>query len=397
MRGSGIRARSFGRCAILTLSLITFGGAAAVGQGVAPAQDPPPAPIHLEAVGAFERPQFMTHARGRESADFLFVVEAEGRTRIIDGATTLPQPFLSIEDIVLDGGEGFLSMAFPPDYPQTGLFYVCFINNQGDIEVDEFAVSPDDPTDADEATRRQVMVIPHPVNPNHNGGQLQFGPDGMLWMSVGDGGGPGDPAENAQNRKVLLGKLLRIDPRLSGGDPYTIPPDNPFIAGPGRDEIWAYGFRNPWRFSFNGDRVAISDVGAASWEEVSYESINSSRRANFGWDNYEGAHLFEGPALTRHELPALEYSSANGSGSCSVIGGYVARDPRLPDLNGRYVYSDFCAGQLRSFVPTLAGAVGDAPLGLPLLDRPSSFGVGPAKQLYVSSIAGAVYRIDPGP
>ena len=397
MRGSGIRPQSLGRRAILTLSLITFAGAAAVGQGSAPAQDPPPAaPPELELVGTFERPYFVTRAPGASSAGLLFVVEGGGTVRIVDHGAVLPEPFLDIQALIEDSGpQGLLSIAFPPDYETSRLFYVFFTNNAGNIEVDEFRASPGDPTDADESTRRRVLAISHPVNPNHNGGQLQFGPDGMLWISTGDGGGPGDPGENAEDISSPLGKMLRIDPRVSGANPYSVPADNPLVGVPGRDEIWSRGLRNPWRFSFDGPRIVIGDVGAASWEEVSYETIAGARGANFGWDNYEGTHLFEGPELTVHEPPIHEYSSALGGANCSITGGYVSRDRTLPDLFGRYVYADFCAGELRSLIPRLGGASDDAPLGLTVAS-PTSFGVGPGKRLYVASVTGPVYRLVPG-
>ncbi len=347
----------------------------------------------LELVGNFTLPEYVGHAPGPASAGLLFVVEDAGTIRVLDRGTVVDHPFLDMRHLVLDEGEqGLLSVAFPNDYATSGRFYVYFTNNSGNNEVDEFQVSAADPTDAVEMTRRRVIVFAHPTFRNHNGGQLQFGPDGMLWIATGDGGGSGDNGENAQDIGSLLGKLLRIDPRESGGSRYSVPPDNPFVGVPGRDEIWAYGFRNPWRFSFDGRHVAIGDVGQASWEEVDYETLATARGANFGWDNFEGTHLFEGPALADHELPIHEYSSASTTANCAVTGGFVVRDPSLADLVGRYVYADFCAGELRSLVPTLGGALDDAPVGLSVTE-PTSFGVGKGRRLYVASLAGPVYRL----
>ena len=358
------------------------------------AQDPaPPAPPALELVGNFETPQYVAHAPGAASSRLLFVVEDEGTIRVVNRRTVEPEPFLDIRGRTEDGGEqGLLSVAFPPDYETSGKLYVYFTSHAGNNVVEEFQVSPTDPTDALESTQRRVIAFSHPVNTNHNGGQLQFGPDGMLWIATGDGGGPGDPGENAQDLTSPLGKLLRIDPDQDGAAPYSIPADNPFVGVPGRDEIWAYGLRNPWRFSFDGNRILVGDVGQASWEEVDYETIATARGANFGWDNYEGTHPFEGPVLDEQELPILEYSSQAASGNCAVTGGYVVRDSRLPDLVGRYVYADFCAGQLRSFVPAFSGAVDDAPLGVSV-PQPASFGLGAGRRLYVASLTGPVYRI----
>ena len=207
---------------------------------------------------------------------------------------------------------------------------------------------------------------------------------------------PAIPTRTRENLNTLLGKLLRIDPRRERSDSYSVPPDNPFVGLPGRDEIWSRGLRNPWRFSFDSNRIAIADVGAASWEEVNYETITTSRGANFGWDNYEGTHLFEGPELTEHELPIHEYSSATGGPTARSSGATSRVIRALPDLLGRYLYADFCAGELRSLIPRLSGALDDAPLGL-TVDRPTSFGVGPGRRLYVASIAGPVYRLVPGP
>jgi glucose/arabinose dehydrogenase len=351
--------------------------------------------LGLRLVGEFTSPNHVDNAPGTPSQGLLFVVEDAGVVRVVNRGVIEPEPFLDIHNRVEDLGEqGLLSIAFPPDYASSGRFYVYFTNNLGNNQIFEFQVNPDDPTDALEGSARAVISFQHPGATNHNGGNLQFTPDGLLWVATGDGGGGGDPNENAQSLSSLLGKLIRIDPRQSGSSKYTVPPSNPFVGLPGRDEIWSYGFRNPWRISFDAttQRLSIGDVGQALWEEVDYETRGSARGANFGWDNYEGTHLFEGPALTEHEQPIFEYSSADGTGNCAVTGGYVVRDPNLPQLYGRYLYADYCAGDLRSFVPAFDGATDDASTGLTVAN-PTSFGEGAARRIYVATSSGAVYQL----
>ncbi|HET9677034.1 MAG TPA: PQQ-dependent sugar dehydrogenase [Solirubrobacterales bacterium] len=242
-----------------------------------------------------------------------------------------------------------------------------------------------------------MIVIPHPVNANHNGGQLQFHGN-LLYFGTGDGGSGGDPPNNAQNKDVLLGKLLRIDPRPAGGKPYSIPPDNPFVGKPGRDEIYSSGLRNPFRFSFDGPRIAIGDVGQNRFEELDYLPVAAAGGANFGWDALEGFTKYTEensgtPDPGGTVKPIFAYSHSR-DGSCSITGGYVVRDPRLPSLRGHYVYADFCEGQLRSLVPHLKRASGDHKLGLRVAS-PSSFGEDDHDRLYVASLEGPVYRLVP--
>jgi glucose/arabinose dehydrogenase len=248
-----------------------------------------------------------------------------------------------------------------------------------------------------------VIEIPHPVNANHNGGQLQFlGND--LYFGTGDGGSGGDPPNNAQNKDSLLGKLLRIDPRPSGGRPYSIPAGNPFVGKPGRDEIYSYGLRNPFRFSFDTvsarqPRIAIGDVGQNRFEEADYEPVSAAAGANFGWDAFEGFVPYTDensgtPDPGGTTKPIFAYSHSRGGGSCAIIGGYVLGDRRLPALYGRYVYADLCEGQLRSFAPHLKRAGEDRELGL-RVESPSSFGEDDAHRLYVASLEGPVFRLVP--
>jgi Glucose / Sorbosone dehydrogenase len=250
-------------------------------------------------------------------------------------------------------------------------------------------------------SQRQVLLIPHPGQPNHNGGQLQFGPDGFLYVGTGDGGGSGDRPDNAQSLNSLLGKILRINPRAQGGQPYSSPASNPFAGGAGRDEIYSYGLRNPFRFSFDlrraGEpRIVIGDVGQEEFEEVDYETLAAARGANFGWNDFEGFAPFAGahpPTASGALKPIKVY--ALGGGNCALIGGYVVSDRRLRSLLGRYIYGDFCVGKLRSLIPRLGGARKDRRVGarVPML---SSFGEGRNGALFATSLNGPVFRVVPG-
>jgi hypothetical protein len=284
-------------------------------------------------------------------------------------------------------------VAFPPGYKRSGRFYVYYTVRGGEVNrVSEFRRTT--ATSADRASERPVIEFSHPAFSNHNGGQLQFGPDGYLYIGTGDGGGGGDPSGNAQSPNSLLGKLLRIDPLPGSTGGYGVPPDNPF-AGPGAglDEIFSLGLRNPWRFSFDRktDRIAIGDVGQGQWEEIDFETLGGIRGANFGWDVFEGDHPFEGSTPpSGYQSPIHEYS--HGGGGCAVVGGYVVRDRKLKSLYGRYLYSDLCRGDLRSFVPGLERARRDRPLGLDV-PSPTSFGEGVKGRIYVASGGGGVWRV----
>jgi glucose/arabinose dehydrogenase len=356
--------------------------------------------VALKQIGKFSSPVYVAAAPGFPR--LLFVVEQGGKIVVLDHGRQRGRPFLDISDEISTGGErGLLSVAFPPDYQRSGLFYVYYTDPAGNIRIDELRRAT--ATRADPASRRQVIVIPHPVNSNHNGGQLQFlGQD--LYFGTGDGGSGGDPPNNAQSKDLLLGKLLRIDPRASGGKPYTIPADNPFVGQPGRDEIYSYGLRNPFRFSFDAlgggaPRIVIGDVGQNRFEEIDYTTVAAAAGANFGWDALEGYKPYTeengGTANPgRTVRPVFVYSHDRGGGSCSVIGGYVVRDRSLPSLYGRYVYADLCEGQLRSLALHLGRAGDDRRLGLQV-DSPTSFGEDLAHHVYVASLEGPVYRLVP--
>jgi glucose/arabinose dehydrogenase len=354
--------------------------------------------LHAVKLGTFQSPLYVAQAPGEPK--LVFVVEQSGRVMLIDNGTPLARPFLGIRDRVLspadpDGGgeQGLLSIAFPPDYQTSGRFYVYFTNNDGNVEIDEFMRSATDPTVANPATRRQVIVIPHPTYGNHNGGTMQFGPAGYLYFATGDGGGVTQlQGKNAPDLNSLLGKVIRINPLPRGNQPYGIPRTNPFVGAPGRDEIFAYGLRNPFRFSFDGDaRIAIGDVGQHQWEEIDLLRVRDARGANFGWPYYEGDHVYGGvmgPGPPTFPILEIPHNPA-----CAVIGGYVVHDPKLPSLDGRYLYGDHCATDLRSFIPNLNGqqAMDDSPTGV-TANRLAGFGQGLNGQIYFAAGSG-VYRL----
>jgi glucose/arabinose dehydrogenase len=346
-------------------------------------------------IGTFASPTYATHAPG--APRFLYVVEQAGRVRVVERGDVRRRPFLDIRSLVSSGGErGLLSIAFDPRYQRNRIFYAYYTNGTGNIEIDEFRASSD--TEARQGSRRRVIVVPHPGESNHNGGQVTFGPDGKLYAATGDGGGAGDPRENAQNKHVLLGKLLRINPHKHGSKPYKAPRGNPFVGKAGRNEIFALGLRNPYRFSFDGRRIAIGDVGQDRFEEVDYEGRKSLRGANFGWDHFEGDHVYDPstPRPRHYQPPIFEYrhtgSKCASFGGCAIVGGCVVRDRRLRSLYRRYLYADFYAGKLRSFVPRRRGGRRDRRLGV-RVSHPSSFGKGPRGRIYVTSLDGPVYKL----
>ena len=318
----------------------------------------------------------------------LFVVEREGRVLVLDG-NRRRGTFLDIRRKVrcCDGERGMFSIAFA-SYRRSKRFYVYYTDDQGDIRVDEFKIRRRGRRPrAAPGSGRRVLDIRHRTASNHNGGQLQFGPDGKLYIATGDGGGGGDPFENAQDKTSLLGKLLRIDPRRGRRHPYRVPRSNPYAGKRrrGDGEIYARGLRNPYRFSWDGRRIVIGDVGQDRFEEVDFETHRGLRGANFGWDNYEGFATYEGGGLRRHDKPIHVYSHAGGR--CAITGGYVVRDRDLPGLRGRYVYGDLCSGEIRSLKPRVGGAADDRGTGLPSEGGLVSFGVDARRNVYV--VAGA--------
>ena len=335
------------------------------------------APVHLSAPAGDPR---------------LFIVEQEGRIRIVDNGRLLERPFLDITGKVGCCGErGLLSIAFHPQYRTNGFFYLNYTDNRGDTRIERYTVSADRNV-ADAGSAKLILGIDQPYA-NHNGGLSLFGPDGMLYIGMGDGGSGGDPQGNGQDPNTLLGKMLRID--IDRGDPYAVPPDNPFVRNrAGRAEIWATGLRNPWRFTF--DRVAgllyIGDVGQNAQEEINV--VPATRAAvNYGWNVMEGTACFRGRSCNKSafEPPALTYQ--HGDGVCSVIGGPVYRGSRIPEIEGHHFYSDYCRSWLRSF-RYADGRVTDR-RDWPI-DRAGSivsFGEDSAGEIYVCSSNGRVYRI----
>jgi glucose/arabinose dehydrogenase len=364
-----------------------------------------PGDPELALIGTFSSPTYVTAPPG--DGERLFVVQQGGRIRVVRNGAILPTDFLDLTGPVLSGSErGLLSMAFAPDYATSGRFYVFYTADTptGELVVAEYRRSAD-PDLADPSTGRTVLNIPHSSQANHNGGQLQFGPDGYLYIGTGDGGGTGDPDRNAQNLGSLLGKLLRIDPRPGpSGESYTVPADNPLVGRPGaRPEIWSYGLRNPWRFSFDrqsGDLV-VADVGQGSWEEVDFAPASSGRgrSVNFGWSCWEGRHLYTpnesaadcSPLPANHTPPVWEYSHSRG---CAITGGYVLRDPALPLLAGRYVYGDYCTLPLWSIALGVPDAQDDRQTGLSVASL-FSFGEDACGRVYAASGSGPVYRLQP--
>ena len=332
----------------------------------------------------------------------LFVVERAGMIRVAVDEVKRALPLLDIRNVVrgrpdpqAGAEEGLLSVAFPPDYKTSRRFYVAYTNNAGNLQIDEFLLSAGNNLVADPASRRVVLLVYHPEAANHNGGQLQFGPDGFLYVSVGDGGRMprGDLARNINSR---LGKILRIIPLRSGSAPFTIPPGNPFVGKPGRDEVFAYGLRNPWRVSFDGNRLAIGDVGQSQREEVNFLNFSDAAGANFGWPQFEGELSFDPTRPGPHPPKPPMHVYSHDNGGCAITGGYVIRDPRLPALIGRYLYADYCTGDLRTFLPDVANqrALGDSSTGVSLPGL-SSFGRSANGRLYAAQLNGRVSRLDP--
>jgi glucose/arabinose dehydrogenase len=359
---------------------------------------PPPGVPTLSRVGNFAEPTYLTAAPG--DSQRLFVVERQGTIRVLHHDTAQARPFLDLRGQIQTGfvEQGLLSMAFDPQYAANGRFFVYFTNPNGDIRIVRYKVSSDRDS-ADEATADTILRVAHPGQSNHNGGQLQFGPDNMLWLGTGDGGGGGDPDGNGQNKHALLGKLLRLD--VSGASGYTIPANNPFATDTsGAREVWSYGLRNPWRFSFDrqtGD-LYIGDVGQNRYEEVdvSTTSAQRGRGVNFGWNIMEGLHCYPNdPCTTIGQLPVVEYPHLGNA--CSITGGYVYRGSALPDLAGNYFYADYCDGSVHSIQYPTNTTPGDWTTLLSPGGSISGFGQDARGELYILQLTGPVWRIVPAP
>lgn len=357
----------------------------------------------VRVVGGLQRAVYLTAPEGDSR---LFILEQDGLILVFDGERLLPRPFLDLTGLTDEAGEqGLLGLAFAPDYAESGVFYVNHTDLGGSTNIARYRVGEDDADVADPRSREVLLTLSQPFT-NHNGGQIAFGPDGMLYIGLGDGGGGGDPGNRAQDDTTRLGKMLRLDVSGGPGSGFTVPPDNPFVGEPfPRPQVWAKGFRNPYRFSFDrltGD-LYIGDVGQAAWEEVDIEPAGHPGGSNYGWRLMEGAHCHI-PASGCNDgtliLPAHEY--ALDSGRCAVIGGYVYRGS-VGSLQGRYLFGDFCSAEVFSLVwagdnsvtdvrnhtLTLAPTVGS-------IDFITSFGEDGAGEVYIvdgSRGASEIYRI----
>lgn len=322
----------------------------------------------------------------------LFILEQSGRIRVLVNGNILPEPFLDISGQVGCCGErGLLGLAFHPRYQENGFFFVNYTDLDGSTVIARYQVTPEDPNRADPASENRLLYVPQPY-PNHNGGAVVFGPDGYLYLGLGDGGSGGDPQGNGQSTTTLLGKILRID--IDQGDPYAIPPDNPFVAGGGLGEIWAYGLRNPWRIAFDsqtGD-LYIGDVGQNAWEEINFLPAEIIPGANFGWNYREGRHPYQGEPTGDVTLidPVAEYGHDQ---ECSVTGGVVYRGTELPDWQGIYLYGDYCTGRVWGLLRDTQGGWLQGLLfetGTTI----TSFGEDETGEVYLVDYSGTVYRLN---
>lgn len=358
---------------------------------------PEPAAIKLTQIATgFTRPLYVTHAA--DNSDRIFLVEQVGKIWILKDGLLFEQPFLDIEALISPGAitqsfseQGLLGLAFHPEFQSNGAFFINYTDRQGSTVVARYHADAENPERADASSGEILFQLSQPYA-NHNGGHIEFGPDGYLYIALGDGGSANDPLGAGQNRQLLLGSLLRID--VDGAAPYAIPPDNPFVGdASARDEIWAYGLRNVWRFSFDratGD-MYMADVGQNQWEEINFQPADSGGGENYGWNVWEGKHIFAGGNAPKHVPPIYEYSHSFG---CSVTGGNIYRGEAIAELEAVYLFGDWCSGRIW-------GAWRDQDLkwqarelmktSIPI----SSFGEDEAGEVYVIDYGGAIYRLDP--
>jgi glucose/arabinose dehydrogenase len=347
-----------------------------------------------EVARGLDSPTFLTAPPGDPR---LFIVERAGRIRIMRDGAMQTQPFLDLSARVAVTGEGgMLSLAFDPRFASNGYVYVVFTEPNQDIVIERYTVGPN-PGLADPTSGLPIIRIAHPGYTNHYGGLAAFGPDGFLYLGLGDGGSEGDPLGNGQNLDTLLGKLLRIDVSAAvPGRPYTIPASNPFANHAGRRaEIWAYGLRNPWRYAFDGSQLYIADVGQDRREEVDLAGV-AQGGLNYGWNTMEASLCFNPATCGRSglTLPVFEYDhGVADAGGCAIIGGYVYRGRALPELAGRYFYSDFCRGYLKSFAATGAGTAEQRDWGVSGIGSVVSFGQDGQGELYLVGSGGSIGKI----
>ena len=359
---------------------------------VGPAALPDPAGYEWGlVVGGLTAPIGLENAM--DSSGRLFAIEQPGLIRIIQDGSLLPTPFLDIRSRVGSSGseQGLLGLAFHPSYTENGYFFVNYTDKSGDTVIARYRVSAN-PSLADPSTEVRLLEVQQPFG-NHNGGDMAFGPDGYLYISLGDGGSGGDPRNYGQSVDTLLGKLLRID--VGEAEGYSIPASNPFVDGGGHPEIWAYGLRNPWRISFDrltGD-LYIADVGQNSWEEVNFQPAGSPGGENYGWNIMEGFHCFQSSSCDQSALtlPVVEYA-LHVQGDCAVTGGYVYRGDSLPDWQGIYVYGDYCSGRVWGLFQNQAG-VWENELLFETGARITAFGQDEHGEIYLVNHRGSVYQL----
>ena len=355
-------------------------------------QTPPPLPQDINVVvvaSGLSSPLFLTAPTGDAR---LFVVEQTGRIRVIKNGQVLATPYLDVTaKITCCGERGLLGLAFHPAFATNGFFYINYTGAGGNTVIERYHATP--AADVAEANSASLVLGFTQPYSNHNGGMLAFGPDGMLWIGTGDGGSGGDPQNYGQSLNTLLGKMLRIDVNVAGA-PYGIPANNPFVgSGTNRPEIWGWGLRNPWRYSFDraNGTLYIADVGQGAWEEVHVVSPTQSS-VNYGWRIMEGNHCYGASTCDRSGLNIPVHEYGHTGGSCSITGGYVYRGNAVPNLRGRYFYSDYCTGFLRSFRMENGQAVEHVEWDVGALGSVLSFGEDAAGELYILSAAGTVFR-----
>ena len=360
------------------------------------ASAPSPSSVKLTPIAAgLKRPLYVTHAGDGSSR--LFLVEQSGKIWILEEGEFSGLTFLNVSNLISPvaltsqySERGLLGLAFHPEYTDNGSFFINYTDHSGSTIVARYQVSSGNPDVADAGSGQIIFQLAQPYT-NHNGGHIEFGPDGYLYITLGDGGSANDPLGAGQNRQLLLGSILRID--VDSALPYTIPSDNPFVGDPAAlDEIWSYGWRNVWRFSFDrltGD-MYLADVGQNQWEEVNFQPADSVGGENYGWNVWEGTHVFAGGTAPNHVPPFFEYSHALG---CSVTGGYVYRGQAIPDLQAVYLFGDYCTGRIWA-------SWRDHDLDWHTIEylktdlEISSFGEDEAGELYVIDYGGTIYRLD---
>ncbi len=340
-----------------------------------------------EVATGLNEPTYLTAPAGDAR---LFIVEQAGRILIVKNGALSARPFLDIQSKVGSGGErGFLSVAFHPQYKTNGFLYVNYTDKHGDTNIERYTVSRDADA-ADPATAKLILKIDQPHS-NHNGGMNLFGPDGMLYVGMGDGGSQMDPNGNGQSTNSLLAKLLRIN--VDGGDPYSIPPANPFAKGGGRGEIWATGLRNPWRFAFDtkDGNLYIADVGQNRFEEIDVVGMNRAG-VNYGWNVMEGFSCLSGSSCDQrpYQRPILAYDHSQG---CSITGGFVYRGREIPALDGHYFYADYCSSWLRSFKLVNGRITEETEWPVGKVSAIDSFGLDGAGEMYLVSHVGRIFKI----